>query len=214
MNNGLGFNPELVNTAISKITAAYTDLMEALGTKMQNDYVNGMGECWACNAAQKFFNEAFAPAVDELITQSNTIFDSVHGSMVSAAQNWAAQTQTQYSGPSFSTINKKMDTSVIQENIGGVRGIDAGIAEGINGKLPTIIESANQALEQAAQATEQCGFLGGGQAEALAGSLRQIKTNIGSTAEGISTAAKNSVAQTIADYGDLAGRVSQAFNGQ
>lgn len=97
---------------------------------MQNQFVGGMADKWACRNAQSFFNDAFKPSVDSLISSSNQIFESIVSAMNAAGQAWAEQTDANYSPVSFSAINKTMDTSVIQENIGGVRGIDLDTATG------------------------------------------------------------------------------------
>ena len=37
-----GFDPSLVNSSMNKVESAYTDLMAALKTRMQNDFVNSV----------------------------------------------------------------------------------------------------------------------------------------------------------------------------
>ena len=159
-----------------------------------------------------FFNDAFKPSVDSLISSSNQIFESIVSAMNAAGQAWAEQTDANYSPVSFSAINKTMDTSVIQENIGGVRGIDLDTATGVVAKLPTIAESAKNALTQAQQAVQSCGFIGGGQAESLVNALGVVKSKIDAATGEISNETKSYMDQTIAEYSNTEGKVSEAFS--
>ena len=67
-----GFNPDEVNSSISSVKSAYESLTAAIISRMQNEFVNGMADKWACNNAQSFFNDQFKPVVDSLINDSNT----------------------------------------------------------------------------------------------------------------------------------------------
>ena len=59
-----GFNPDEVNSSINSVKSAYEALIRALGDDMQNQFVGGMADKWACRNAQSFFNDAFKPSVD------------------------------------------------------------------------------------------------------------------------------------------------------
>lgn len=209
-----GFDPEKVSSSIGRVKTAYENLITALGDTMQNKFVGGMQDKWACKQAQTFFNEGFKPSIDSLINDSNKTFQSVIDAMNSAGRAWAESTNSQYSTTSFSVISKTMDVSGIQENIGGVRGIDLASANSVAGQLPQIAEQAKSALTSAQQAVQGCGFIGGGQEQALVNSLGTIKTNIDSNVTEITNQVKTSIEQTVTAYSDLEGRVSQAFNGQ
>lgn len=209
-----GFDPELVNQSINSVKSAYNELIKALGDDMQNQFIGGMADKWACNQAQAFFNNAFKPSIDSLITSSNNIFESVVSSMNSAGQGWAAQTDSQYSVQSFSPISKTMDTSIILENINGVRGIDLAEANTIAAKLPMIAENAKQALTKAQQAVENCGFIGGNQSSNLVNSLMTIKNKIDSLVQEIVTESKNAIDKTVQSYSNTEGKISQAFAGK
>ena len=206
-----GFNPDVVNSSINSVKAAYENLIQALGNDMQTRFVNGMADKWACNQAQTFFNNSFKPAIDGLITSSNAIFESVVASMNSAGQAWAAQTDSSYSPQSFSPMSKTIDAGVIMENIGGVRGIDKEAAQGVASKLPSLASEANQALSNAQTAVQNSGFIGGSQQANLVDSLGQIKTKIDEIVNNITNETKTAVDQTVEAYGDLEGKVSQAF---
>lgn len=208
-----GFNPDVVTTSINGVKNAYESLIGALGDNMQNDFVNGMSTVWACNEAIAFFRDAFKPTIDQLIVDSNTIFSSVVSSMNSAASNWAAQTQSSWSGITLSTIDKKIDISGIHENINGDRGIDTVEAQNVSNKLPMIAESAKNALTSAQNAVQSCGFLGGTQASTLAQSLTTIKNNIDSATQSITSATKNAIQKTVETYGSIETNVTSAFSG-
>lgn len=206
-----GFNPDVVNSSINAVKSAYEALIRALGDDMQNQFIGGMADKWACNHAQAFFNDAFKPAIDGLIQNSNVIFESVVSAMNSAAQAWAEQTESSYSPVSFSPINKQMDTSVIRENIGGVRGIDLSSAQPVAGKLTTIAGSAKDALTSAENAVQECGFIGGNQQANLVASLRTISSKIDSTTQEITGESKKAIDTTVENYSNTEGKVSEAF---
>jgi len=208
-----GFNPDAVTTSINGVKSAYDALITALGDEMQNQFVGGMANVWACNEAIGFFRDSFKPTIDQLINDSNTIFNSVVSSMNSAAQNWAAQTKSSWSGITLTVNDKKIDISSVRENIGGDRGIDPVEAQNVANKLPLIAESAKNALVQAQNAVQTCGFLGGGQAQSLAQSLTTIKNNIDSATQTITTATKNAIQNTVNTYGTIETNVSSAFSG-
>ena len=207
-----GFDPEVVSTSISGITSAYAELIQAIGTDMQTKFVNGMVQNWACKEAQKFFTDALKPSVDGLNTSTDTVFTSVVDAMNSAAQGWAAQTQADYTPVSFTAQAFKADVSGIQENIGGVRGIDLAGANEVAGTLPTIASSAANALSKAKNAVANCGFLGADQASNLQTSLGTIETKINEATTELTTQVKDAIATSVTNYGDLAGQVATAFN--
>ena len=213
MSNLTGYNPEEVTMSINAIKGAYEELISILGDRIQNEIVNGMSDKWACSNAQKFFNEAFKPAVDSLIAGVNTTFESVVNAMNEAAQIWASDCGEVYSPVSLSLIIKNIDTSNIFENISGIRGIDLDQASQVAAKLPTIAAEAENAVSKASSAVDSCGFMGGSQAENLKASLNVIKTNISNATNEITSETKAAFESTIATYGNAAGQISQAFAG-
>ena len=50
-----GFNSTAIREALEKIGKSYESLMQALGTNMQSQFVNGMSDKWACQYAIDFF---------------------------------------------------------------------------------------------------------------------------------------------------------------
>ena len=206
-----GFDPEIVSQSIGKVISAYEELIGVLGDKMQSDFVGGMQDKWACTQAQKFFTNSFKPAIDSIITSSNSTFESVVASMNSAGQAWAARTESSYSPVSFTPTAKTIDAGVILENIGGVRGIDKANAENVANKLPGLASDAESALSNAQSAVQNSGFIGGSQQANLVESLGQIKTKIDEVVTNVTTETKTAIQSTIEAYGDTEGKISEAF---
>lgn len=209
-----GFNPDQVANSMKNVETAYSDLVKALGTNMQSNFVNAMANYWACNQAQTFFTQNFKPAVDELLNSSYNTFKSVIDSMNSAASGWASQTDSSWSTKSFGGELKKIDVSSIKENLNGVRGVDEAQANNTAGKLATIAQSAISALTSAQNAVQNCGFVGRDQAQTLITSLGTIKTNISNATEQLTNATKTAVSNTVDAYGTLATNVESAFTAQ
>lgn len=209
-----GFDPQLVKNSIGKVKNAYDALINQIGTNMQNKFVNGMQDKWACKEAQEFFKIAFKPTVDELNKKTDATFKSVVEAMDSAAINWAKQTKSDYSKAGFTPKNVKMNVDVIKENIKGVRGVDGASANGVADKLKDIASGATTALDQAKTAVTNCGFVGGNQQESLVSSLNKIKTSINEAVQTITTDVNKAIKNTVSVYSDLEGKVSAAFQGK
>lgn len=209
-----GFDPNLVNQSINSVQKAYNNLIQALGDDMQTKFIGGMEDKWACNDAQQFFNNNFKPSIDSLLSESTRIFESVVNTMGEAGEAWAEQTKSSYSAPGFSAIPKTMDTSTILENINGVRGVDAKSAKTVAKQLSDIAESANTALTSAQQAVQNCGFVGGSQEANLIDSLGQIKNNINTTTQELTSTVKNRIDATADAYKKTEGTIAAAFAGE
>ena len=215
MNSGFkGFDPDKVRISINGVIGAYNDLYTALCGRMQTQFVNAMADKWACNQAITFFRNAFKPSIDNLLINVNNCLGSVVVSMNQAAQAWAADTQTSYSPITVDLNTTKIDVECIVENINGIRGIDVTLTSEVVSKLQTIVIECNAALDKAQHAVMDSGFIGGSQAEALTNSLGTIKSKISATIEEVSSAAKLAIDNTVAQYSDTEGAISQAFNGQ
>ena len=207
----VGFNPDLVVNSINNVQNAYNELIQAIGTDMQSQFVNGMQDKWASNNAQKFFGDV-KNAVDALINESNNIFESIVDSMNSAANEWAKETGSAWSIKQFSRIEKKLDISGIQENINGVRGADPEVAS-IAAKLPNICNSAVSALSNAQSAVQNCGFVGGNQESQIIGSLKLIRNHLEESFNEISSACQMAIEHEVNNINDLNSKVSDAFGG-
>ena len=211
-----GFNPEVVNTSISAVKSAYSELMNSLYNGVQKTFIGGMSDKWACNQAQTFF-AGVVEGMNGLCYSGtgsiNTVFESVVASMNSAAQAWAQETESSYTPQSFDAFTQNYDSSAIVENIAGVRGIDLEQASPVAATLTTTAESATAALSSAQSAVQNSGFIGGNMQESLISSLERIKGNISNAFNGFTDNAKRAIDETVASYGDTEGKVSQAFTG-
>lgn len=207
----VGFDPELVATSINNVQNAYNNLIRAIATDMQSQFVNGMQDKWACTDAQTFF-QRFKEVIDTLITDSNNTFQSVVEAMNSAANGWAQQTGGSWSAKSFDRLDKKMDVSGIKENIGGVRGVDPE-ATSVSSRLTSISGAAVSALTDAQSAVQNCGFIGGSSASSLISSLGKIKTNIENAVNQISNDCQKAIETTSQTYTNLDVKISDAFAG-
>ena len=209
-----GFNPDQVTSSMNNVEKAYSDLIKALGTDVQSNFINAMANAWACNQAQSFFTDNFKPAIDELLNSAFNTFKSVIESMNSAASGWAQQTESSWSTKSFGGELRKVDVSSIKENLNGVRGVDESQANNIASKLASIAQAAISALSAAQSAVNNCGFVGRDQAQTLISSLGTIKTNISNATEQLTNATKTAVNNTVEAYGTLATNVESAFTAQ
>lgn len=208
-----GFDPSIVNTSINSVKSAYAELIQALQNDTQTKFVGGMKDNWACNEAQRFFRESFKPAIDDLIKGSDDVFESVVNSMNSAAQAWAERTESSYSTVSFSRSNGKVSVDEIQENIGGVRGVDEANANQVaTSTLQQVVQASSSALDQAKSAVQSCGFIGGDQAANLSNALETIKSRINEAVNELSNQTKTAIGQTVTSYGDIRSKVENAFN--
>ena len=211
MDGMTGFNESQVSSSINNVKSAYTNLVTALYTEMQSKFVDEMSTKWCAPNAQKFFNEAFKPAIDELLTNSDNTFRSVVESMDSAGTMWASQTGGTHSNIGFDSNSKRIETSGIRDNINGIQGIDRALAPETSGNLTSIHSNATSALESAVNAVQTCGFLGGDQASALLSSLNTIKSSIDNATAQLTQQTKTAIQDTVDQYGDTAGKISQAF---
>lgn len=209
-----GYREEEVIASLNSLSSAYEEIMSVIGDRMQNEFVNAMADKWACPNAQKFFNEFFKQDIDNLILGVNNIYGSVFNSVNDAAAKWASETGNVWPGMAFSEITKKIDTSCILENISGVRGIDLEQASEVASRLTLLAADAENGVSKASNAVDNSGFIGGDQASSLKSSLEQIRTNISSAVNNITTNAKSSIEETVSMYGDTAGQISQAFAGE
>ncbi len=208
-----GFNPEQVKTSVDKVIAAYNELINQIGDRVQKGFVNGMADKWACKEAQIFFN-TLKNTVDNLNKEANQTFQSVVDAMNSAAATWANSTGSVYNPVQGSLRQISINVDNILENINGVRGIDLQLSSSVSKMLPSIQTEARLALEHAKHAVSDCGFVGGNQAENLISSLDTIKNIIDNEFTTITDEAKKAIDDTIAVYSNVEGKVSQAFLGQ
>ena len=201
-----GFNPTLVAQSINSVNEAYNTLMQALYTKTQTEFVNEMGEAWACSNAQTYFNNVFKPGVDQLLNEAYYNFNVTVNVMNAEAARWAQAVDFGWSNVAFAGERKELDVSCIKENINDERGIIETTANGAVDKLPAIASASEEALDSARAAVENCGFLDPGEAQvqALINALTALKASTAQVITESTTAARNAIAATIEEYGSLA----------
>ena len=209
-----GFDPAIVETSIRNFISAADDVMDCLCGKFKTNFVDKMGEIWACNDAQNYFRNSVKPAMDSLTSDVNKVFASVVNSMRSAGQKWANQTGSSITPIYYNSQRKLLDISAIKENKDGVRGIDFSLANTATGNLDIISNAAQSALERAVTAVQTCGFMGGTSEANLIASLNTIKTNISDSFSNCKSGLKSAITETVKNYQDTEGKIAQAFAGQ
>lgn len=205
-----GFDPEVVSTSIGNVNTAYESLMTAMHTNV-NTFVSDMGTMWACQKAIDFF-ATFKEVADSNLKGAFDTFQNVVDAMNSAARAWATSCDTAYSNKDFvASVAQTIDVSPIKENIDGVRGIDVENTETKVSDLNTILTDVSTALGDAKTAVTTCGFVGGDQASSLSSSLDTIKSKLEDVVEQFKLDVETAIDDTVAAYGDTAGKISDAF---
>ena len=123
-----GYDETQVSAAIASINTSYDSLINALITKNQQEFVSKMGSIWGCEQAKNFF-AAYKADIDELASKITSTYESVVNAMNGAAQTLSNMAGSTWSTKTFSSRSDTLDTSVILDNIGGVKGIDMEEAE-------------------------------------------------------------------------------------
>ena len=202
-----GFNPTIVSESIHNVEEAYNELMNALYGKTQSDFVNAMGDIWACQLAINYFGNTFKPGVDQLLADAYTNFATTVQVMNTEAMAWAQKTLYDgWSSIDFGGERKELDIAAIKENINDERGIIEAEATSTLNVLPVIVSSSEAALDSAINAVTNCGFLdpGDAQVQALINALTKLKQATAETVTEATNAAKNVIEETVQVYGDLA----------
>ncbi len=211
--NLTGYNPSVVAESLSALQNAYNDLATALTTTLQNRFVEGMADKWASPNAVTFFT-GFQDTMNGVIIDADVIFSSVKGAMNSAAAQWAMSAGEGYSNIPFQENGNRINISSIQSEIGGVKGIDRDNASSTaNSALSAVQTDVESALSRANSAVQECGFIGGNQASNLQASLNQIQTNVNNAFSEIKQALEKAINDTVQQYNDTEGKISQAFAG-
>ena len=218
IEEGLGFIPEMVNQAINNINEAYNNYAKTIGSTLNTKFIGLCAQNWFSNNAKSFFDSSVTPAVNELKSQVDNVFESVASSMNSAGNMWASQTGNSFSQVAFDQSAEAVDTSEIQTaGPGGFVGIMPNTESEAQSALNSIMQEVETYLENAAQAvssSDVSGFSGGGgQAEALASALNTIKSNIQSTTQELSDQLYNYLSQEETASEEVAAKITQAFSG-
>ena len=207
-----GFNPSVVENSIRGVISSYNELISSLGSDMQSKIINGMQNVWACKEAQDFFTE-FTENVNSLIKNVNNSFEYIVTEMNNAGYDWAVRTgdASSFRKVAFNPSSTTVSASGIQENINGVRGIDLASATNIAWLLPGISASVSNAVDQARNSVNNCGFIGSSMEASLQGTLDKVKSNVRESIEGLATECKDRINSTVSSYGDLQGKVASSF---
>lgn len=210
-----GFDANEVNRSVGDIIQAYNNLYNALYNDMQNIFVNKLCEAWYAKAAVDFIGTV-KEADDSLLKDIDQIFESVANAMNSAAKAWAQQTGDEgtYTARTLTLNSGRINTSNAKENNDGKRGVEPEIANEAKGNLSKIKTYTDQALTSARNAVNECGFLGGDQANALQNALEQIKNNVNKALEEMASALEQAVSTTLQNYEALSSNVSGKFSGK
>ena len=209
-----GFDPQKIKTTLNTIESAYGEIHNATKVYIQDGFILGMKDKWACNEAQVFFAQVVKPQFDEIIAKVNKNFTVITEGINAAAQIWAAETRSEYSKTNLTVINTTIDVSMIQENINGTRGIDKNAALGLTNKIKLFQNAAEEALSKAQNAISGSGLFGGAQEQNLYNALGMNKSVINDYIVAMNNSLNKAISDTVSSYGDAEGRISQAFNVQ
>lgn len=207
-----GFNPSVVENSIRGVISSYNELISSLGNDVQRKIINGMQNVWACKEAQDFFTE-FTENINKLIKVVNSNFEYVVTEMNNAGYDWAARTgdASSFRKIAFDPSSTTVSASGIQENINGVRGIDSASATNIASLLAGISASVSNAVDQARNSVNCCGFIGSNMEASLQETLDRVKSNVRENIESLTAECKERINSTVSSYGDLQGKVAASF---
>lgn len=206
----VGYNSDDVIDSINSIQSAYNDLIQAVGLDMQSQFVNAMQDKWYCKYAQDAF-ETVKKNIDGTVANANYCFSDVVDRMNRAASNYAENTGTAWSNIQFKSNNFKLDVSCIKENVNGNRGVDPE-ANAVVAQLPSICNSAVNALSAAQNAVQRSGFLGGDTASQLNTSLGNIKSKLESDFSFITNDCKKAIEQTVQTFNTNTANIATDFS--
>ena len=214
-----GIKAEEVNASLRSIQNSYNELMRALVTDMNNQFVNEIANLWVCKEAVDFFNGDYTTTCNSMKKAVNETFRSIFDAMNGAAATYAANDGT--SGGSYTRVEFSEDTAnvnvgTIKENEGGLRGADVeGIKSTTESKLGTILGTIQGALSKTETSVETSGFYDAesSQANALRTSISTIKNSIEKNFEQIKEALVEQANATSQKFGDIKSKIaSETFN--
>lgn len=220
-----GFNPDEISGCLSRIASSYANLIHALHSTTQSVFVDKMAESWACKGAQDtmaIFKENF----DSLINMVNDVFTKepmgsedagIYPAIRENGKAWANITGNDgaFTPTDIQKQSVSMDVSNMLENIGGVRGVNKEQADSAISALKSVVlVECDNAVDQAKQAVQQCGFIGNGQAESLCAALNRIGEKIHNDIDSQVQEITNAVNQTLEKYQNKSKEIADAFAGR
>lgn len=210
------FNAEVVSACARNVNNSYAHLRRALGDTMQNSFVAPMANEWAAKNAQDYFRDRVKPTVDDLVTKVSNIFNSVVSTVDQEGRNWANESGdgAVYATVAFEEQSNTIDTSVIQENIGGERGINIPGAPNVcNSGLSTVMSEVNSSLSELVSAASNSGFSNANVQSSLDGAANNIRTNVENAIDQMKQAISSYIDATSTEYGNLASGSASRLGG-
>lgn len=209
----IGLNGQEATAALNKIEGSYDKTMTEIIDRMQQTVINTISSTWYGNDAIEFMRDKFKPAIDEAAKQIENIFQSVNDTITQNALNFDNEHRTSV----FQKVahNPKANTLTVdamRSDLNSFVGItNANEFESAKNMINSIAEGIQAALQEAAAAAGNSGFYGGGQQEALVGSMNKIKKSLSDLADELSVATKEKVQQTRAREEEIAAANASTF---
>lgn len=218
-----GFEPEVVVEAYRNVSDAYDRLQEAYYSKMQSSFIDAMADKWASPKAQEFFfkgsdGTTVKAVMEDLITRTQSTFETVFGAIDSAAKKWSLDTGALYSNAKAGALqlvsSKQLNFDVILADIQGKVGVDkeSAVSTAQSG-LTNVKTDIVSALQSAVDAVNRSGFIGGDQQESLIESLKTIADSVEKNFEELENGCVNAISATVDLHGQIASAVANAFSG-
>lgn len=212
-----GFNAEVVSACARNVNNSYAHLRRGLGDTMQNSFIAPMANEWAAKNAQDYFRDRVKPTVDDLVKNVSNIFNSVVSTIDQEGRNWANSSGdgAVYAPVAFEEQSNTIDTSVIQENIGGERGVNIPAAPNVcNSGLAAVMSEVEGALSELVSAASNSGFSNTNVQSALDGSANSIRNNVQNAIESMKQSITSYIDATSSEYGDLAAGSASRLSGE
>ncbi len=209
----IGLNGQEATAALNKIEGAYGQTMNQIIDSMQQKVINTISSTWFGNDAIEFMRDKFKPALDEAANQIEKIFQSVNDTITQNALNFDNEHSTSvFQKVAHNVKANTLSVDAMKSDLNSFVGITSSAEfEGAKNMMDGIAEAIQSALKEAAAAAGNSGFYGGGQQEALVGSMNSIKKSLSSLSEELSAATKQKLEQTKAREAEIAAANASTF---
>lgn len=211
----VGFDANEVKASIQSVINGYDSLHTELSTNFQRNFVDKISTGWYAKYAVETMKKV-ATNEEKLLKEVNKVLESVVDAMDGAAKAWASQTgdSSVYSSKKLSLKSTSISVQNVKENNGGQRGIDESIVNSALSALSTVKSNAQNATVKVRTAVNNCGFIGGSQAQQLQNSLNEIKKQIDSAFETVQVDIEKGMKNTLQDYQSLEKKITSNFSGE
>ena len=209
----IGLNGQEATAALNKIERSYEKTMNEIIDNMQSRVINIISGTWFGNDAIEFMRDKFKPALDEAAKQIENIFQSVNDTITQNALNFDNEHRTSvFQKVAHNIKANTLSVDAMKGDLNSFVGITSS-AEFENAKsmMDGIAGAIQSALAEAAAAAGTSGFYGGGQQEALMGSMNSIKKSLSTLSEELSAATKQKLEQTKAREAEIAAANASTF---